>query len=162
MSVLLVLDELATARKSLDKATAFLLKSSTLTTRVLPEDSSPVNKSTPRTAPITVVTENGFSIVRLCECESTRASASGCHFMVRAPNGDERHIQVLFAGPALTLLQEHSASSPSLARDDPSWVSCSERHLSTYLWESDRYPPDGRLVVDVLTPEDLLLARRSA
>ena len=161
MSVRLVLDELAAARESLDRATAFLLKSSTLTTRVLPEECSPVNKSTPRTAPITVVTENGFSIVRLCECESTRDSASGCHFIVRAPNGDERRITVLFAEAALTLLQEQSASFASLATDDPSWVPCSERHLATYLRETDCHPPGECLIVDTLTPEDLLLAQRT-
>ena len=161
MSVRLVLDELAAARESLDRATAFLLKSSTLTTRVLPEECSPVNKSTPRTAPITVVTENGFSIVRLCECESTRDSASGCHFIVRAPNDDERHIKVLFAEAALALLQEQSEPADGLPADQRFWLRCSEHHLSTYLWENDCYPPDERLIVDTLTPEELLLARRS-
>ena len=162
MSVRLVLDELAAASKSLDKATAFLLQSPQITTRVLAEEYPPVHKSTLlRNSPIKVVTENGFSIVRLCELEqSTRDSASGCHFIVRAPNGDECRIKVIFTAAAMTLLQKREASA-WLPTDHRFWVHCSERHLATYLWENDCYPPDERLLVDRLTPEDLLLARRS-
>ena len=163
MSVRLLLEELAAARQSLDKATAFLLRPPQPATRALTEEYPQVFNSARRNSPITVVTENGFSIVRLCEREqSSRDSASGCHFIVRAPNGDERHIQVLFAGAALALLQEQSASADGLPTDQRFWLCCSEHHLSTYLWENDRYPPDERLIVDALTPEDLLLARRSA
>ena len=162
MSVQLVLDELATARKSLDKATAFVLQSSPLTSRVLTEECPPVNNATSQNFPITVVTENGFSIMRLCDREqSTHDSANGCHFIVCAPNADERCIMVVFSAAAIAVLQKQRWSPAPLPTDHRFWLYCSEGHLATYLWENDCYPPDELLIVDTLTPEDLTLARRS-
>src|SRR5262249_25894245 len=40
------------------------------------------------------------------------------------------------------------------------WITCAERHLADYLWETDDYPPDGRITVDCLTPDDLDMASR--
>ena len=34
------------------------------------------------------------------------------------------------------------------------WLSCAERHLATYLWEQEDYPPDAKITVDYLTPDD--------
>lgn len=156
----LVLDELAAARQSLDKATAFVLQSSPLTSRVIADADPPANRASPRHFPITVVTENGFSIMRVCDREqSTHDSAGGCHFIVCGPNADEHHVMVVFTAAAIAVLQKKPRSP--LPTDHRSWLRCSERHLATYLWESDCYPPGELLIVDTLTPEDLLLALRS-
>ena len=162
MSVQLVLDELAAARKSQDKATAFVLQSSPLTSRVIADADPPVNKASPLQFPITVVTENGFSIMRLCDREqSTHDSTGGCHFIVCAPNCDERCIMVVFSAAVIAVLQKQRWYRAPLPTDHRFWLHCSEGHLATYLWENDCYPPDELLIVDTLTSEDLLLARHS-
>jgi len=40
------------------------------------------------------------------------------------------------------------------------WICCAERHLATYLWENDDYPPEGILIVEQLTVDDFDLAIR--
>jgi len=143
------------ARQSLDKLTAFILQ--------LPElISSPSTKENPsacqsQNSSITIITENGFSIERLCEREQSTGDCAGvCHFVVRAPNGDERRVKVVFAEATMMQLQ----TAACLPIDLRFWLCCSERYLSVCLWENDCFPPAECLIVDTLTPEDLLLARR--
>jgi len=159
MSARLVLEELAAARKSLDKATAFILQFQ-IGRKTLTEQDKTVPARVQRPS-IPVVTENGFTIVRLCELdESIRDSPNECHFLVVTPKGDECSIKVVFSEAALTLLQSQPEASVHLPTKRRFWLRCSERHLATYLWETDCCPSSKCLLVDSLTPEDLLLARR--
>ena len=107
---------------------------------------------------IQYVTENGFSIIRLCDIdESITAEGTKHSFVVRNPDGDELEITVDISDAAAAEII--SRSSERLPLNSSYWICCAERHLADYLWESDAYPPEARLKVDVLTLNDLNLAR---
>jgi hypothetical protein len=114
--------------------------------------------STPPNSHVEVVTENGFGIVRVCELGlSNSYSTSACHFIVGIPSGGVRTIKVEFTQAATALAQEQRQSNP-LSRTSSFWLHCAERHLAAYVWENDGCPPDGRLIVDSLSVEDLQMA----
>ena len=155
MSMRLALEELAVARQSLDKLTGLILQ--------LPEPvTSPATKANPsacqsQNSSIKIITENGFSIERLCERERFTGDCAGvCHFIVRAPDGEERRVKVVFAEATMMQLQT-AACLPTALRF---WLCCAERYLSVHLWDNDCFPPAECLIVETLTPQDLLLARR--
>lgn len=107
---------------------------------------------------VEVVTENGFCIVRVCELRlSSRDSASACHFIVGMAFGGVRSIKVEFAESAIALVQKQRQSNP-LSLTSSFWLHCAERHLAAYVWENDGGPPDGRLIVNSLSGEDLRMA----
>jgi hypothetical protein len=109
--------------------------------------------------PIQYVTENGFSIIRLCNIdESIRAGGTKHSFVVRDPHGYELAITVDISDSAVAEIV--SRSSGRLSLSSSYWICCAERHLATYLWENDDYPPEARLKVEVLTLNDLNLAPR--
>ena len=109
--------------------------------------------------PIQYVTENGFSIIRLCDIdESITAGGIKHSFVVRDPHGYELEIAVDISDSAVAEIV--SRSSGRLSLNSSYWICCAERHLADYLWENDDYPPEARLKVEVLTLNDLNLARR--
>jgi hypothetical protein len=109
--------------------------------------------------PIQYVTENGFSIIRLCDInESITAGGTKHSFAVRDPHGYELEITVDISDSAVAEIV--SRSSGRLSLSSSYWICCAERHLADYLWENDDYPPAARLKVEALTLNDLNLARR--
>ena len=108
--------------------------------------------------PVEFVTENGFSVVRLCEVDpSTQDTAAECQFVVHDPNGWERPVRVEFNEDLIALIQQGRHRPLSLSGSF--WLECAERQLATYLWQSYSFPPEGRLIVSDLSGDDLLLAR---
>ena len=108
--------------------------------------------------PVEFVTENGFSIVRLCEVDpSARDTAAECQFVVRNPEGWERQVSVEFNHDLIALIQQSRHRPLSLSSSF--WLECAERQLATYLWQSDSCPPEERLIVSELSSDYLLLAR---
>lgn len=112
-----------------------------------------------RYRPIELITENGFSIVRAPDADSASAPAV-CEytFVVRDPNAYELEITVGFDPEVVNEVIVRSRGR--LSRNSSYWICCAERHLATYLWENDDYPPEATLKVELLTPHDLDLARR--
>jgi len=109
--------------------------------------------------PIQFLTENGFSIIRLCDIDESIPAAGTTHqFLVRDPDAYELQITVNVSDSAIE--QIVSRSRDRISNDSSFWISCAERHLAAYLWENDDYPPNARLTVDQLTPDELDLARR--
>ncbi|HYX29241.1 MAG TPA: hypothetical protein VE863_11795 [Pyrinomonadaceae bacterium] len=109
--------------------------------------------------PITFVTENDFRIIRRCDVDKTVSSTGKEHcFIVRDPDGYELDITVDIATEAVSEIVQRSRGR--LPFESSYWIALTERHLATYLWEHGDYPPDGRLTVDYLTPDDVDLARR--
>jgi len=51
-------------------------------------------------------------------------------------------------------------SAGGISADSSYWICCAERHLADYLFAEDDYPPDARLKVEKLTPDDCNLAMR--
>lgn len=109
--------------------------------------------------PIEYLTENDFSIVRLSDIdESITAGGTKHTFVVRHPRGYELGITVDISDSAVAEIISRSRGRLSL--DSSYWIYCAERHLANYLWENDDYPPEAKLIVEVLTLDDLDLARR--
>jgi hypothetical protein len=110
-------------------------------------------------SPIQYVTENGFSIIRLCDIDKSIAAGGTKHsFVVRVPQGSELQITVDISDSAVAEIVSRSRWRLSL--NSSYWICCAERHLADYLWEHDDYPPEAKLKVEVLTLDDLNLARR--
>lgn len=109
--------------------------------------------------PIELITENGFSLVRPGESDGPRHAPEGRFlFMARDPEGSELEIAV---GIDQQAVNEITLRSSGRISDESSyWICCAERHLAEYLSENDNYPPDGKLRVEQLTPEDVNLAIR--
>ena len=112
-----------------------------------------------RKRPIELITENGFSIVRADEIDGARPSPAGKYvFVARDPHGYELEITVEVVQEAANEITLRSRGR--ISSENSYWICCAERHLATYLWEHDGYPPEARLKVEVLTLNDLNLARR--
>jgi len=110
-------------------------------------------------SPIEYVTENGFGIIRLCEIDKSIPAVGAMHeFLVRDPNGYELHITVQISSNPIAEIDRRSRGR--ISHVSSYWLSLAERHLATYLWENDDYPPGARLEVDDLSLDDIDLARR--
>jgi hypothetical protein len=109
--------------------------------------------------PIELITENGFSIVRPGESDWPRRSPEGGYvFIVRDPQGSKLEITVSIDQQAVNEITLRSRGR--ISSESSYWIVCAERHLAEYLWENDKYPPDGKLRVEQLTLEDLNLGTR--
>lgn len=114
---------------------------------------------TNESSPIRCVTENGFSIIRPCDLDESITVGGTTHsFVVRDPHEYELEITVDISDSAVAEIV--SRSSGRLSFNSSYWICCAERHLAEYLWENDDYPPEARLKIEVLTLDDLNLARR--
>jgi hypothetical protein len=111
------------------------------------------------TRPIELVTENGFSIVRLSEINREALPSTGRYnFLVRNPPNLEREITVEIADELVVEIELKTRRR--VLPGSTYWICCAERHLATYLWENDDYPPGDRLCVNQLDPEDVMSAIR--
>jgi len=111
------------------------------------------------TQPIELVTENGFSILRLWEIEGSPPPIDGNYrFLVRNPESVERKIAVERTN-ALALRIE-LITRGRIRQGSSFWICCAEKHLANYVWQKDDYPPDDKLCVSQLEPEDLITAIR--
>ncbi len=149
--------ELEIARESLDRALECLIPARI--TSPLHNETWTSGKCARRNPTIKFVTENGFTIERVCEWDgSITDSASSCQFIVGRPLDEECRVRVTFADKILQVLARES--SPGLLNTSR-WWRCAESHLATYLWEMNKVPPGRRLVVTQLRVEDQYLARPS-
>ena len=118
-----------------------------------------VDSAAARCRPIELITENGFSIVRVGGRDETSRAPEGVYvFMVRDPEGSERENTVEIDQHAANEITRRSRGR--ISSESSYWICCAERHLTEYLWENDKYPPDEKLTVEQLTLEDLNLAIR--
>ncbi len=108
-------------------------------------------------SPIQYVTENGFSIIRLCDVDkSVIATSRECRFLVRNERGWEREVTVAFEESLSAQIQSRRHSR--LLDSSVLWLVCAEQFLATYLWENDDYPEGGQLIISELPADQLLLA----
>ena len=118
-----------------------------------------VDSAAARCRPIELITENGFSVVRVGERDETSRAPEGVYvFMVRDPEGSERENTVEIDQHAAREITRRSRGR--ISSESSYWICCAERRLAEYLWENNKYPPDGKLRVEQLTLEDLNLAIR--
>jgi hypothetical protein len=111
------------------------------------------------TQPIKLLTENGYSIVRQSDTDSSVTdTASECRFIVEDPNGIESKVSVRFDERLIREIQNRRLNLP-LPLASKYWLVCAESQLATYLWERDQFPPDGNLVINALCGDDLLMAQ---
>ena len=110
-----------------------------------------------KVSPIKYVTENGFSIIRLCDVDkSVTATSRECRFLVRNERGWEREVTVAFEERFIAQIQSRRRSR--LLDSSVLWLVCAEQCLATYLWENDDYPEGGQLIISDLPVDQLLLA----
>lgn len=122
-------------------------------------DAFAVKNSCTRGSPIEFQTENGFAIIRLCDVDPSFSMDGPEHcFIVRDTDGYELEITVEISPDAVAEVMLRSRRRISL--NSSYWIACAERHLASYLWENDDYPPDARLTVTELSLDDLDLALR--
>ena len=115
---------------------------------------TPVAKEVP---PIQYLTENGFSIVRLCDIDdSVTDTPELCRFIVRSESGWKREVSVKFAANLVAEIQ--GCRRKPLLSNSLLWLVCAEQCLATYLWERNDYPVGGHLTVSELPVDQLLLA----
>lgn len=107
-------------------------------------------------SPIKYLTENGFSIVRLSEISSAIDTPEECRFLVQHEDEREREVTVGFEETLIDRLQIRRRTP--LAEASAFWLVCAELCLANYLWENDHYPPNERLMIKELPPEELMLA----
>ena len=109
--------------------------------------------------PIQYVTENDFSIIRLCDIDQSITAGGTKHlFMVLDPHGFELEVTLEISESAVAEIISRSRGRLSLKSSY--WICCAERHLADYLCENNDSPPGAKLKVEVLTLNDLDLARR--
>ena len=109
------------------------------------------------TPPIKYLTENGFSIVRRSEIDpSVIDTPRECRFLVQHENGIEREVQVGFDENLIARLRIRRRIP--LSETSLLWLVCAEGYLATYLWEKNEFPPNGRLIISELAPDELMLA----
>jgi len=107
--------------------------------------------------PIKYLTENGFSIVRLSEINSSMIDTPGeCRFLVQHEDEAEHEIKVSFDENIIASLRIRRRIP--LTETSVFWLVCAESCLATYLWEKNDYPPDDRMNIRELAPDELMLA----
>lgn len=109
--------------------------------------------------PIELVTENGYSIVRLWELNDEPAPTDGSFkFMVSALEGAQETVVVEVAKEAIAQIEVHTVGR--ILRSSCFWIYCAERHLASHLSQHGESPRDEGLRVETLTPADLNLSIR--
>ena len=109
------------------------------------------------TAPIKYLTENGFSIIRLSDIDPSVVNTPGeCRFLVQDERDLEREIKVNFSQDLITRIRLRRRGA--LSDKSVFWLVCAESCLARYLWEENDYPPEDRLSVNELSPDELMLA----
>jgi hypothetical protein len=109
-------------------------------------------------SPIQYVTENGFSVIRLCDIDkSVTATSREGQFLVRNERVSELKVTVAFEESLIAQIQSRRRSR--LLDSSVFWLVCAEHCLAKYLWENDDYPDDEQLTISELAPDELLLAR---
>jgi hypothetical protein len=107
--------------------------------------------------PIEFLTENGFSIVRRWEADGDPAPVDGqFSFLVRNPQDLESEVTVEVTGECLQKMPLHARERVPLSSSF--WVSCAENHLAEYLWQHDAFPIDNALMVDCVSPAEIISA----
>jgi len=107
--------------------------------------------------PIKYLTENGFSIIRLSDIDqSVINTPEECRFLVQDERGVEREIKVNLSQDLITRIRLRRRGA--LSDKSVFWLVCAESCLARYLWEENDYPPEDRLTVNELSPDELMLA----
>lgn len=108
-------------------------------------------------SPIKYLTENGFSIIRLSDLDSSVINSPGeCRFLVQDEHDVEREIKVGFSEDLVARIRIRRRGA--LSDNSLFWLVCAESRLATYLWENTGYPAGGRLTMNELSPDELMLA----
>jgi hypothetical protein len=111
--------------------------------------------------PVELQTENGFHILRCWEFKKALPPVNGTYqFLVHNENQPMRPREIVVQVSAASVAQIERVTRGRIALPNSFWIYCAERHLATYLWETNNYPPGNQLATDPLTPEDFALARR--
>ncbi len=108
--------------------------------------------------PIKYLTENGFSIIRISEIDSSwHDSPTACRFLVE--RNDQRACEVIVTFVDRLVASLQARRQIPLSVHSALWTVCAESLLATYLWENDHLPPSDEMIIDHLSPDELMLAQ---
>ena len=115
--------------------------------RTLPADSRPRLSTV-----LPIVTANGFSVL-----EGSRVGGTTDYrFRVRASSGGQQNISVCFKRSLRARVDQ--ARGTLLWIGSRFWGFRAEAHLEAYLVEAAACPPNGELVIDEFSDDEMLLA----
>jgi len=121
-----------------------------------PDDTSSRNGGR-QPSPIRLLTENGYTIIRLCDIDhSITDGAERCHFRVANSRGQECDVTVHFDEALIKTIQE-LRKQRALALTSQYWAIMAEKYLAAHLWVEDQFPDRGELTFRRLSDDDLLL-----
>jgi hypothetical protein len=109
--------------------------------------------------PIELLTENGFTIVRAWEVDSSLMPADGnFRFIVDDPQNHQCEITVQVAS---RLIAETVMRTGGRIHDSSTfWICCAERHLAEYLTEHNDLPDENQLNIDAFDCEEVISVLR--
>lgn len=111
-----------------------------------------------RTVPHTVVTMNGFTILRSSDVNRVLPQKSNeRRFIVSTPEGQEREIVVEIDREAIEAVEKVTHRLP-LGKSF--WTEQAERFLSAFIWNDGQAPASGRLTLKGVEREELEKAAR--
>jgi hypothetical protein len=100
-----------------------------------------------------IVTANGFTLL-----DGSRVGGTTDHrFLVRASTGAQQNVSVCFDRSLTARVDQ--ARGTHLWIGSRFWAFRAEAHLEAYLSEKANYPPNGQLVINELSDDEMLLAR---
>ncbi len=99
-----------------------------------------------------IVTENGFTLV----AGSRLGGTTDHRFQVRSATGGQQNVSVRFDRSLMVRVDEVRKSH--LWIGSRFWSFRAEAHLEAYLNEKADYPPNGQLLIDDLSDDEMLLA----
>jgi hypothetical protein len=113
--------------------------------------------SKPQSPAIKLLTENGYSIIRLCDIDhSITDGAESCHFRVANSHAQECDVTVHFDEALIKTIQE-LRKQRALALTSKYWPIMAEKYLAAHLWIEDQFPDRGEITFRRLSDDDLLL-----
>jgi hypothetical protein len=116
---------------------------------------SPLSKL--QSSPIRLLTENGYTIIRLCDIDhSITDEAESCHFRIANSEGRECDVTVHFA-EALVKEIQRLRKRHALGLTSKYWPIMAEKYLANHLWMEDQFPTEGEITFSRLSDDDLLL-----
>jgi DNA-binding response OmpR family regulator len=108
---------------------------------------------------IDTVTLNGFHILRPSDVgDETPDEKNERRFIVTSPNGGEFKVTLRIEEDSVGYVERMTRRK--LPAENSFWTQRAERTLAEYLWNEGRTPPNGRLTVKAVHPDELPMAER--
>jgi CheY-like chemotaxis protein len=107
---------------------------------------------------IETITLNGFEIIRPTAADEVSTQPDEHPFIVQTPDGKRSQVVVKIDDEAVSYVER--ITRRRLAADNSFWDYAAERLLSDYLWNEGKIPPGGKLSLQDVDRDQLIMAER--